>query len=114
MLSGMLWMGGPTGSQGGQQGSPFTMLIMFGLIFVIFYLLIIRPQQKRQKDHQRMLSEIKNGDKVVTAGGIIGNVVGSKEEDGVSILVIKIAENTKIEVARTHVQQVLLRDASRH
>jgi len=82
---------------------------MFVLIFLIFYLLIVRPQQKRQREHQRMLTEIKNGDRVVTTGGLIGNVIGSKDEEGVSILVIKIAENTKVEVSRSHIQQVLVK-----
>ena len=85
------------------------MLLMFVLIFLIFYLLIIRPQQKRQREHQRMLLEIKTGDRVMTAGGLIGNVVGIKDEDGFSILVLKIGENTKVEVSRTHVQQVVLK-----
>jgi preprotein translocase subunit YajC len=109
MLGTILWMGGGGAAGGGQQGSPFTMLIMFVLIFVIFYLLIIRPQQKRQREHQRMLNEVKNGDRVVTTGGLIGNVVGTKDEGGVSILVLKIADDTKVEVSRSHVQQVLVK-----
>ncbi len=106
----MLMSGGaPAGGSGGQQSNPLTMLLPFVIIFVIFYLLIIRPQQKRQREHQKMLDNIQNGDRVMTAGGIIGNVVGIKEGDGVRILVIKVAENTKIEVSRTHVQQVLMK-----
>lgn len=106
----LLMTGGPAG-EGGQQGSPFTMLIFFALIFVIFYLLIIRPQQKRQKQHAQMLASIKNGDEVLTSGGIIGAVVGTKEENNVQIVVLKIADNTKVEVSRAHVQQVLRKNA---
>ncbi|MFH1144862.1 MAG: preprotein translocase subunit YajC [Candidatus Eisenbacteria bacterium] len=109
MLSMIVWMGGGGAAGGEGQGNPLTMLLMFVLIFLIFYLLIIRPQQKRQREHQRMLGDIKNGDRVVTAGGLIGNVVGTKDEEGVAIIVIKIAENTKVEVSRSHVQQVLLK-----
>jgi preprotein translocase subunit YajC len=93
---------------GGAQGSsPLPMLLMFGLIFVIFYLLIIRPQQKRQREHQKMLDDVQNGDRIMTAGGLIGQVVGTKEADGVRILVLKIAENTKVEVSRGHIAQVI-------
>ena len=109
MLSLVSWMGGGGAAAGGEQASPLPMLFMFVLIFLIFYLLIVRPQQKRQREHQRMLTEIKNGDRVVTTGGLIGNVIGSKDEEGVSILVIKIAENTKVEVSRSHIQQVLVK-----
>jgi len=106
----LTWMAGaPQGAEGAQGGSPFTMLIFFGAIFLIFYLLIIRPQQKRQREHRQMLESVQSGDRVVTTGGLIGNVVGTKESDGVQILVLKVAENTKVEVARVNVQQVLVK-----
>jgi preprotein translocase subunit YajC len=106
----LLMTGGPA-ADGGQQGSPFTMLIFFALIFAIFYLLIIRPQQKRQKQHSEMLAGIRNGDEVLTSGGLIGSVVGTKEEHNVQVVVLKIADNTKVEVSRTHIQQVLRKNA---
>ena len=110
MLGAMIWMAGGGAAGGGQGGaSPLITLLMFVLIFLIFYLLIIRPQSKRQREHQRMLNDIQNGDRVVTSGGLIGNVIGTKEAEGVQILVLKIAENTKVEVSRAHVQQVLLK-----
>jgi preprotein translocase subunit YajC len=105
----IVWMTGGAPGGEGQQGSPLTMLLFFGAIFVIFYLLIIRPQQKRQRDHREMLENVQTGDRVVTTGGLIGNVVGTKEADGVQILVLKIADNTKVEVARGNVQQVLVK-----
>jgi preprotein translocase subunit YajC len=107
MLTWFILMTGSPSGDGGGQGNPLTLLLPFALIFAIFYLLIIRPQQKRQKEHQKMLDAVQNGDRVLTTGGIIGNVVGTKEEDGLLILVVKIADNTKVEVARGHVQQVL-------
>ena len=107
MLFGMMLMTGG-GSGGGEgQGSPLTMLLPFVLIFVVFYLLIIRPQQKKQREHQKMLGAVQNGDRVLTSGGLIGNVVGTKEVNGIPILVLKIAENTKVEVSRSHVHQIL-------
>ncbi len=110
MLIPMPLMTGAPPPEGGQGGSPFPMLLAFALIFLIFYMLIIRPQQKRQKEHQKMLDAVQNGDRVMTSGGLIGNVVGTKEIDGAQILVLKIAENTKVEVSRGHIQQVLAKN----
>ncbi len=108
----LLMTGPPAGAEGGQQGSPLPMLGAFVLIFLIFYMLIIRPQQKKQREHKKMLEQVQTGDRVLTAGGLIGNVMGIKEADGVSILVLKIADNTKVEVSRAHVHQVLVRNRS--
>lgn len=107
-----MWMPLMTGAppSGGQQSNPFLVMLPMVAVFVIFWLLIIRPQQKRQREHQKMIDALKNGDEVLTSGGIIGTVVGTKEEGGVSIVVIKIAENTKIEVARSYIQQVLTKN----
>jgi len=73
------------------------------LIFVIFYFLLIRPQQKKQKQHQKMLEAIKKGDTVVTSGGIYGTVIGVKE----NIVVLKIAENVKVEFAKSAVTHIV-------
>ncbi|RKY60541.1 MAG: preprotein translocase subunit YajC [Candidatus Latescibacterota bacterium] len=69
------------------------------LIFLVMYLLIIRPQQKRQKEHQRMLESLEKGDRVVTSGGIHGEIVGFKEREGT--VVLKVADNVKIEISRS-------------
>ncbi len=55
-------------------------IILFGLIFVIFYFMIIRPQQKRQKERQKMLDAVQKGDKIITSGGIHGTVIGIEEK----------------------------------
>jgi preprotein translocase subunit YajC len=89
-----------TAPQDGAQAFMPT-LIMFALIFVIFYFLLIRPQIKQQKKHQEMLSSLKKGDKVLTAGGIYGVVVGISDRD--NIVVIRIDENTKVEVAKSYI-----------
>ena len=61
-------------------GGMIGTVVMFGLIFVIFYFMIIRPQQKRQKERQKMLDAMEKGDKVITSGGIYGTVVGIEEK----------------------------------
>lgn len=108
-LWGLPWSASPPPG-GGQGSSPLPMLLMFGLIFVIFYMLIVRPQQKRQREHQKMLDDLRNGDRVMTAGGLIGQVDSLKEADGTKIVVLKIADNTKVEISRGHVQQVIQRN----
>lgn len=100
----LIWM---TGGGGEGQGGSWSPLLLLVLMFAVFYFLIIRPQQKRQRENQKMLASVDNGDRVLTSGGLIGNVVGTKEADGVAILVLKIADNTKVEVSRSHVQQIL-------
>ena len=74
------------GDAAAAQGSVYGTLIQLGLIFVIFYVLLIRPQQKKIKQHEAMLMAIKKGDKVITGGGIYGKVV--KAEDGGMELVV--------------------------
>jgi preprotein translocase subunit YajC len=86
--------------QGAAEPAPFwVQLVPFFLIFVIFYLLLIRPQAKRQKEHQQMLMGLKKGDEVLTQGGLYGVVVGTRDD----VVVLKIAENTKVEVAKSAV-----------
>jgi preprotein translocase subunit YajC len=76
------------------------------LIFVIFYFLLIRPQQKKQKTHQKMLESVKKGDKVVTSGGVYGTVVGVKE----NVVVLKIAENVKVEFSKAAISAIVERE----
>lgn len=91
-------MGAGGGGAGGGEGAGamlFPMLIMFG----IFYLLLIRPQQKKQKQHQEMINELKKGDRIMTNGGIYGRITSS---DGPK-LTIEVADNVKIKVNRGYV-----------
>ena len=87
---------GQTGAPpaGGSQIMSFLPLI---LIFAVFYFLIMRPQAKKQKELQRMLSEIKKGDEVITSGGIIGRVTGVKDTE----LVLQVQEGVRIRVLRS-------------
>jgi preprotein translocase subunit YajC len=95
---------GGTGQAGGGS-SMITMLATFGLIIVIFYFLIIRPQRKKQKDTQNMLSNIRKGDRVSTIGGIRGTVHAVKE----STVVLKVDDNAKIEFNKNAISAVLER-----
>lgn len=94
--------------QGGSQqgGSPLAMFLPMIIIFAIFYFMLIRPQQRKEKERVKMISEIKSGDKVMFSGGILGVVSNIKE----GVFTIKIADNVKIEVARGSVMKVLDKD----
>ena len=84
-------------------GSLLTTFIPFGLVIVIFYFLIIRPQNKKQKDTERMLSALKKGDQVVTIGGIHGVIQAVKE----STVVVKVDEACKLEFSRSAVSTIV-------
>jgi preprotein translocase subunit YajC len=92
----------PQGGEGGGGGLVST-LIMFGAIFLIFYFMIIRPQQKRSKERDKMLSNLEKGDKVVTSGGIHGIVAGLEEKTAL----LQVADNMKIKVERSAITTVL-------
>ncbi|MFC1568612.1 preprotein translocase subunit YajC [bacterium] len=95
------------GSGGGAQqtGNPLMNFLPLFAIIIIMYLLMILPQQKRQKEHQKMLNNLQKGDKVLTSGGIMGSIAGIKEKE--KTVLLKIAENTKIEILRSSIAQVL-------
>lgn len=90
---------------GAGAGSAFTAFIPIILIFVVFYFLLIRPQQKRMKDHQAMLNAVRRGDKVVTNGGIIGTVTKVLTEE--RELQVEIAENVRIRVKQDMLSSVI-------
>ncbi len=84
-------------------GSVFMQFVPLLLIFVVFYFMLIRPQQKKLNEHQKMLESLRRGDKVVTGGGIIGVV--SKVED--NELTIEIADNVRVRVQRGTISGLL-------
>ncbi len=92
---------GQTPTPGGPANLLFNMGPMI-LIFVIMYLLLIRPQQKKAKEHREMVSRLTAGQRVVTSGGIYGTVTGAKEKT----LMVEIAKNVEIEIARASVAGV--------
>ncbi len=108
MLSLLSAMAAPeaTGAAG-STGSMMTTFVTFGLIIVIFYFLIIRPQKKRDKETKEMLAAIKKGDKVVSIGGIHGTVVAVKE----TTVVVKVDDNTRIEFSRNAISSIVNRKA---
>ncbi len=86
-------------SQGGAQASGFASFVPLILMFVIFYFLLIRPQQKKAKEHQAMLGDLKKGDKVVTSGGIHGAITKVDDTD----VTIEVADKVRIKVTRSNV-----------
>jgi len=93
------------GQPSGQDSSQgmFSTLIMFALIIAIFYFMILRPQQKRQKERQKLLTSIKKGDKIVTAGGLYGTIAGLDEKT----VLIQVADNVKMKFDRSAVASVV-------
>lgn len=87
--------------EGGAGSTIF--MVQMGLIFAIFYFLLIRPQAKERKRHEEMLKGVKKGDEIVTSGGIIGKVVHVDENR----LTVKTGENTRITVDRGRVASIL-------
>ena len=88
---------------GAPAGFDLISLMPLLLIFVVFYFLLIRPQQKKMKQHRELISALKRGDRVLTAGGIIGSVV--KVED--AELLVEIAKDVRVRVARSTISDVL-------
>ncbi len=98
--------------QAQSEGSPFSMFVPMIAIFLIFYFLLIRPQQKRQRETEEMIKAVKKGDDVVTAGGLHGKVVGVTDD----ILTLEIAvlkgERVRVKLARAKVESVSKGDDS--
>ena len=82
---------------------PIMTIVPFILIFVIMYFMVIRPQQKKAKDHQELLGRLKKNDEVMTSGGIYGKVIDLKE----TVVTIEVAPNVRIRVARPQIAAVL-------
>jgi len=94
----------PQGGSGG--GSMVSTFVMFGAIFLIFYFMIIRPQQKRAKEREKLLSSIEKGDKVITSGGVHGTVAGVEEKT----ILLQVTENVKLKIERSAISTILNRD----
>jgi len=88
-----------TGGAGGEGAGGFAGFIPLILMFVIFYFLLIRPQQKRTKDHRAMIANLKKGDRIITSGGIHGRITGMDE----ATLTVEIADKVRVKVARANV-----------
>ena len=86
------------------SGSGFVQFIPLILIFVIFYFFLIRPQQKKVKEHKLMVTALKRGDEVITSGGIVGKIERVLGDDKV---IIQISENVTVEVVQSTIQSLL-------
>ena len=96
-----LAMGGLGGGNAGGQGNPLGAFVPLILMFAIFYFLLIRPQQKKAKEHKVMLGSLKVGDAIVTNGGIYGSIVRFNDKKGT--IIIEIAEKVQVEMLRNTV-----------
>ncbi len=85
------------------QGFPVEQLVLFGMMFVVLYFVMIRPQMKRQKEHKAMIDALQKGDEVVTGGGLIGRVA----KLGETFVHVEVASGVEIQVQRTAIVQVL-------
>ena len=94
---------------GAPAAFDFVSLMPLVLIFVVFYFLLIRPQQKKMKQHREMIASLKRGDRVLTSGGIIGTIVKVEEEEGV--LLVEIAKDVRVRVARGTVSDLVSKPA---
>ncbi len=81
------------------------MILMFAILGVMFYFLLIRPQSKQRKEHENLLKSLKAGDKVLTSAGLFGVVANVKEKS----VVVKIADNVKVEMTKSAITSVLER-----
>ena len=89
------------------SGQGITQFIPLILIFVIFYFFLIRPQQKRVKEHKIMVESLKRGDEVITSGGIIGTVDRVLEDDRIEVM---IGDNVKVQIIRSTITSLLKKE----
>ncbi|MBI2000829.1 MAG: preprotein translocase subunit YajC [candidate division NC10 bacterium] len=90
---------GPFPGGGGAPGGSFSVFVPLLLMFAVFYFLLIRPQQKKTRQHQEMLKSLKVGDRVVTTGGLYGTIVAG----GDHTVKLEIADKVRVDVGRTYI-----------
>ncbi len=100
-------MGPGMGGGGGGGASSLMSFAPIILIFVVFYFLLIRPQQKRAKDHRNLLSNLKEGDQVITSGGIYGRITGIRDDK----VTLEISDKVRVKVNRGNIAGVVKGDA---
>jgi preprotein translocase subunit YajC len=89
------------------NGQGIAQFIPLILIFVIFYFFLIRPQQKRAKDHKAMVASLKRGDEIITSGGMIGTIDRVMEDDRIEVI---IGENVKVQIIRSTITSLLKKE----
>jgi len=91
-------------AQSASGGSnPMSQMIFFGLLFAAMWFLMIAPQRKKQKAHEKMLKELGNGDEIVTSGGLLGTIIAVKDDR----FIVRVGDATKVEIGKTFVASVL-------
>jgi preprotein translocase subunit YajC len=102
--------GGPAGSTAAPAGAPQpqqpgfgSMVVPFALMFGVIYFLMIRPQQKKMKEQQQMMSQLKLGDDILTSSGILGKVTGVTEK----VVTVEVADNVRVKMLKSQVSQVI-------
>lgn len=98
---------GTGGAGGGAGGGDFSFILVMAAIFAIFYFLLIRPQQKKQKAVKEMLKDLNRGDMVMTTGGLHGKITGMTEQ----VATLEISDKVRVKVARTHIAAVTQKTA---
>ena len=99
LVTSLVFIGGCIPAEGQEGGFDPSIIIFLIFIFGIFYLLLIRPQRKRQKEHKQMESELRVGDRVITAGGIYGKIESLSEDS----VVLRVESDARIRVARSSI-----------
>jgi preprotein translocase subunit YajC len=102
-VTGIAYAMGQSGAGGQGASGSFTAFIPLILMFVIFYFLLIRPQQKRAKEHREMISNLKKGDQIVTSGGLYGTITGMDD----ATLTVEISEKVRVKIARGNIATVV-------
>lgn len=100
----------PAWAQQAQQGGGMQLLVMIGVFFLIMYFLLIRPQQKRAKEHKSLLSSLTKGDEVLASGGILGKVT----DVGDSFVTLEVQSGIKIKVQKQSVSSVMPKGTIKH
>jgi preprotein translocase subunit YajC len=92
-------------AQGGVAGAPPTLIsfMPLALVFVVFYLLLIRPQQQKAKEHKVLLANLKKNDEIITSGGMYGRVLSMAED----VITVEIAPNVKVRISRPQIATVV-------
>ncbi len=100
----------PAWAQQAQQGGGMQLLIMIGIFFLIMYFLLIRPQQKRAKEHKNLLSSLTKGDEIITSGGILGKIT----DVGDSFVTLEVQDGVTIKVQKQSVSSVMPKGTIKH
>lgn len=99
----MIKMIAQTAAPAAPAGFPISMFAEMALIFGAFYFLLIAPQKKKQKEHEKLVATLQSGDEIVTTGGIFGTITNVKDDR----FVVRVSDNAKIEIGKGFVQTVL-------